>query len=142
MYTKLIFGTTMALLLTACGSVDPNLVTRPAGSKPFEGDRAELVSQGKELWNDTSLSSNGIACQDCHVKGAQFKEYFAQDYPHPVDMANSMADLESIDAEQMVQFCMIVPMKAEPLPWDSKELAALTAYIEDTEQPGFKARGE
>lgn len=132
----------MALILAACGSVDPNVVTRPADSKPFEGDRAELVSQGEALWKDTSLSSNGIACEGCHVNGAQFKKYFANAYPHPVDMAKSMAGLESIDAEQMVQFCMIVPMKAEPLPWDSKELAALTAYIEDSEQPGFKAGGK
>ena len=52
-------------------------------------------------------------------------------------MAKSMSDLESINAEQMVQFCMIVPMKSEPLAWDSRELAALTVYIEDIEQRRF-----
>ncbi len=29
----------------------------------------------------------------------------------------------------MVQLCMVVPMSADPLPWDSEELAALTAYV-------------
>jgi len=141
MYTKLFSVISVTFLLGACGKVDPNLVTRPAGSKAFEGDRVELVKEGKALWNDTSLSTKGIACQGCHVNGAQFKKYFAQAYPHPVDMAKSMAGLTSIDAEQMVQFCMIVPMKAEPLPWDSEKLAALTAYIEDEEQARFKAKG-
>jgi len=140
MYTKSIFVASLAFVLAACGHVDPNRVTRPAGSKPFQGDRAELVQLGATLWKDTSLSTNGIACQGCHVNGAQFKKSFAAAYPHPVAMAKSMANLKAIDAEQMVQFCMIVPMKAEPLPWDSKKLAALTAYIEDSEQPSFKSK--
>jgi cytochrome c len=40
----------------------------------------------------------------------------------------------------MVQFCMIVPMADEPLPWDSTELAALTAYVQSI-QPGYHPVG-
>ncbi len=130
-------GAIAALALSACGSVDPALVTRPDNSTRYQGDRAELVAAGEVLWKDTELGTSGVACESCHVGGAQFKDTFKEPYPHPVAMAKNMSGLESIDAEQMVQFCMIVPMKAEPLPWDSKELAALAAYIEDVAQPRF-----
>lgn len=130
-------GALFALLLTGCGSVDATLVTRPAGSTPFQGDRAELVAAGEALWNDDGLGEAGVSCASCHVGGAQFKDTFKEPYPHRVAMAARMSGLESIDAEQMVQFCMIVPMKSEPLAWDSRELAALAAYIDDVEQPAF-----
>jgi hypothetical protein len=34
----------------------------------------------------------------------------------------------------MVQFCMLQPMQAEPLPWNSPKLAALTHYVEHVQQ--------
>jgi cytochrome c len=130
-------GAVFALILSGCGSVDAGLVTRPAGSSPFEGDRAELVAAGEALWNDTNLGAAGVSCGSCHVGGGQFKDTFKEPYPHRVAMADKMSGLPSIDAEQMVQFCMIVPMKSEPLAWDSRELAALAAYIDDVEQPNY-----
>ena len=130
-------GALFALILAGCGSVDAGLVTRPAGSSSFQGDRAELVAAGEALWSDNSLGGAGVSCASCHVGGAQFKDTFKEPYPHRVAMAESMSGLTSIDAEQMVQFCMIVPMKSEPLAWDSRELAALSAYIDDVAQPNF-----
>lgn len=139
MKRHLVFGAMLTLTLAGCGSVDPVLVQRPAGVAAFEGDAVELAAAGEELWNDTSLGTAGVSCATCHVGGAQFKDSFKQPYPHRVAMAKSMADLDSIDGEQMVQFCMIVPMKGEPLAWDSRELAALTAYVE-IEQRNFAAQ--
>ncbi len=55
-------------------------------------------------------------------------------------MAQKRAELESISAEGMVQFCMLVPMKNDTLPWDSEELAALTAYTEDVVQKDYIAK--
>lgn len=34
-----------------------------------------------------------------------------------------------LSLEQMINFCMINPMKAEPLKWNSKEITALATYI-------------
>ena len=133
-----VLGAMFILTLTGCGSVDPALVQRPDGVAAFEGDPVELAAAGQELWNDATLGTAGLSCASCHVGGAQFKDSFKQPYPHQVAMAKSMADLESINAEQMVQFCMIVPMKGEPLAWDSRELAALAAYVE-VEQRNFAA---
>lgn len=114
-----------------CGGaakIDPNSFTRPAGSKSASGNQAELVKLGKALWNDKSIGKSGLACQTCHQQNRLFNASFAQPYPHKVKMAVDRAGLISIQLDEMVQFCMIVPMKADILPWNSKQLAALTAY--------------
>ncbi len=43
-------------------------------------------------------------------------------------MAKERANLDTIRLDEMVQLCLVVPMASKPLPWDSRELAALTAY--------------
>lgn len=129
----------ISFLLSACASVDPASVTRPAGSVEYSGDRQALVERGRELWNDPSLGNSGLACQSCHVGGAQFRDTFNQPYPHPVAMASSRANLATVDTDEMVQLCMVIPMETAPLPWDSQELAALSAYIEDVVQPAFRS---
>ncbi len=53
---------------------------------------------------------------------------FGQAYPHKVAMATQRAGTDAIHLDEMVQFCMLVPMQAKALAWNSRELAALTAY--------------
>ena len=112
-------------------------IVRPEGTTPFTGDRAELVAKGEALWNDKSLSESGKTnCVRCHKDNTKgFKKTFLDAYPHYVKMSDSRAKLESITTEGMVQFCMLVPMKNDAaLPWDSEDLAALAAYVEDVVQ--------
>jgi len=99
--------------------------------------KAGLLDEGEKLWNDKSLSTNGVACSTCHVSYGGFLPSFAKPYPHEVAMVKSMSGKPRVDAAEMVQFCMIQPMQADPLPWSSKQLAALTAYVEHL-QTGFK----
>jgi cytochrome c len=89
---------------------------------------------GKDLWSDTDLSTNGLSCQTCHQGNQNFGATFAEPYPHEVAMATDRAGLGEITAEEMVQLCMVVPMQAEPLPWDSRELAALAAYTTEVQK--------
>ncbi len=89
---------------------------------------------GKKLFHDTSLSTNGGSCATCHADHGLFKSTFLQPYPHRVNMAKSRFGLNSIHLDEMVQLCMVVPMESKPLPWNSKELAALVAYVEDVQQ--------
>lgn len=114
-----------------CGArdrVDPRLVTRPKNYQPYKTDRAALVKEGEALWNDTKLSTNGMACNTCHANLGGFRPSFAKPYPHAVAMAREKGGVKQVHADEMVQFCMVVPMAAKPLPWDSRQLAALTAY--------------
>ncbi len=115
----------------ASGRIDPKQVTRPKGTKPYKGDRQALQNEGKVLWNDPKLSSSGnLSCATCHQDGtAMLQPSFAKPYPHFVQMAADSASMKSITLEEMVQLCMVKPMQATPLVWDSRQLAALTAYM-------------
>lgn len=115
--------------------LDPKRFTRPAGYKPQAGD----TKLGEKLWNDTKLSSNGMSCNTCHVNHGSFQASFAKPYPHAVAMVKEQSGVKRVHLDEMVQVCMLAPMAAEPLPWDSRELAALTAYaqtVQKTFRPG------
>jgi cytochrome c len=114
----------------AAQSLDPEKVTQPDGVELAEGDPEALRARGRELFNDASIGESGLACANCHADFGQYKETFKKPYPHFVNMAKSKAGLEQVNAAEMVQLCMVVPMQAEPLDWQSEELAALTAYVE------------
>ena len=110
------------------GGANAAAITQPSGVKIARSTR-RLIARGKKLWNDKSLSSNGLACATCHVGGSQFNASFATPYPHRVAMPAQQAGVTQVSAAEMVQFCMLTPMAAQALPWDSVELAALTAYV-------------
>lgn len=101
---------------------------RPKGTRLASGNKAKLIADGKRLWNDTSLSTNGLSCNSCHVNNAAINATFAEPYPHRVAMPSQMAGVGKISADEMAQFCLLVPMASKTLPWDSRELAALAAY--------------
>ncbi|OFX09169.1 MAG: hypothetical protein A2516_10995 [Alphaproteobacteria bacterium RIFOXYD12_FULL_60_8] len=119
--------------------VDPSLVTRPEGTELAKGDPAAQIKLGESLFKDTSLSSNGFSCDTCHAENASFNASFAQPYPHEVAMAVERGGITSVDLDEMVQFCLVVPMETKPLPWDSKELSALTAYTAQLQKAFQKA---
>ena len=126
-------------VLISCAAKQQDLadVVRPAGTTPYQGDKTELLAYGEKLWNDPTIGNSSLACGTCHAGNLTFNESFTQPYPHKVAMAENLAGLKSIDAEQMVQFCMINPMKTKAYPWNSKELAALTLYVEEVIQPAY-----
>ncbi|MEE8041386.1 MAG: hypothetical protein V3T15_01170 [Pseudomonadales bacterium] len=123
-----------------CGAMKMSAseVTRPVGSQRYRGKRSGLVKQGKELWNDSSLSTNGLTCNNCHMNNQAFLASFTKQYPHEVAMAKGIG-IASIQIDEMVQLCMVNPMANKPLPWDSRELAALSAYSVDVAQTNYMA---
>lgn len=131
-FVAALFGAVAASSALAAG--DPGAqITRPAGYKPQAGDAA----LGEKLFNDTKLSTNGMSCASCHANHGAFQASFAKPYPHTVAMARDQLGRKTVHLDEMVQGCMVMPMAAKPLPWDSKELAALTAYTA-TLQKTFK----
>ena len=127
MLQKTIASTVLCLLAATCAMAagdSGSSITRPAGYKPMAGDAA----LGSKLFNDTKLSSNGMSCASCHANHGAFQASFAKPYPHTVAMAKEQLGRKTVHLDEMVQGCMVMPMAAKPLPWDSKELAALTAY--------------
>jgi cytochrome c len=120
--------------------VDTRLVLRPKPYRPYRGKSAELIAYGEKLFADTSLSSNGMSCNTCHQDHGAFQNSFARLYPHKVAMAHERSAVKSVQLDEMVQFCMVVPMAAQPLPWSGKELAALTVYTASL-QKSFRTGG-
>lgn len=121
-----LFATAFSLTsATVLAADDPAQITRPAGYKPMTGD-AKL---GEKLFNDTKLSTNGMSCASCHANHGAFSDSFAKPYPHTVAMAKDQLGRKSVHLDEMIQGCMVMPMAAKPLPWNSKELAGLTAYL-------------
>jgi cytochrome c len=119
--------------------VDPKLVSRPAGVKPYSGDPMNLVAEGERLWQDRSLGTSGLACGTCHLNYGNLNKTFLKPYPHNVAMPQQQAGLKQVNADEMVQFCMVVPMAGQPFGWASRELAALTAYTEKVQKDFVKA---
>lgn len=92
----------------------------------------QLIEMGNKLWSDPSLSGTGAtSCSTCHTGDgtAMINATFDQPYPHEVAMAKDKAGLEKVNAAEMVQLCMAIPMNAKPLDYGSVELAALTAFV-------------
>lgn len=118
----------------ASAKPDPALISRPAGTRLAGGRHALLAKEGAKLWSDKALSPNGLSCATCHEANASFSSTFAQPYPHRVAMAYDRFGLEQVRRDEMVQGCMVMAMGAKPLPWNSRELAALTAYVEDVQR--------
>lgn len=118
--------------------LDPKAFTRPGGYQPVVGD-AKL---GESLFRDTKLSSNGLSCNTCHQNHGSFQPSFAKPYPHVVTMMKEKAGVKTVHLDEMIQACMLMPMAARPLPWDSQELAALVAYtqnLQKTFRPGARS---
>ena len=125
----------------AAATVNPARIKQPAGVKLAGGSQSNLVSTGERLWNDRMLGKSGLACASCHVDSyGQMLPSFGEPYPHEVAMPKQQAGLSQVNAAEMVQFCMVVPMATEPLDWDSAELAALAAYVESI-QPDYRPMG-
>lgn len=115
-----------------CAAANPcaaKSIKRPANYKPYKGDKAELAKYGEQLFNDTKLSTNGMACGTCHQAGGAYQASFGKPFPHRVEMAEQNYGIKKLHLDEAVQMCMIGPMANKPLAWDSKELAALSAYV-------------
>ena len=97
----------------------------------------DLVSYGAMLFNDNSLGSKGVKCNDCHAESNSFGISFREAYPHLVPMARQHSGLDKVYADEFIQFCINVPLAGKSLPWKSKKLAALTAYVLDVAQPAY-----
>lgn len=110
--------------------IKPLFVVRPPGVPAATLSQPEALRRGEALFSDKRLSTSDTSCASCHAGLQAFNEGFKRPYPHPVQMAKDMSGLNSVTAETMVQFCMPVPMAAQPFAWDSADLTALTAYIE------------
>ena len=80
------------------------------------------VLEGSALWN--AKAANGKSCADCHGDASASMKSVAARYP-----AFDTTRGQPVDLEQRINICRGERQNATPLPFESRELLALTAFI-------------
>ena len=81
------------------------------------------VLDGEALWS-RKQGEAGKSCADCHADAQASMKGVTARYP-----AFDAARARPVDLEQRINICRTEQQKATPLPFESKELLALAAYI-------------
>ncbi|HYL79418.1 MAG TPA: sulfur oxidation c-type cytochrome SoxA, partial [Candidatus Acidoferrum sp.] len=81
------------------------------------------VEEGKALWTKTAGAA-GKACASCHQDAAISMKGVAARYP-----AFDAGAGRVINLEQRINLCRVDRQEAPPLPYESEDLLALTAYV-------------
>ncbi len=88
--------------------------------------KAELkkaAERGKALWSDASLGTTGQSCATCHADPAELAG-IAHKYPKYLKMGKKVVTLD-----QIVNLCIVNPMKGKALAWDDQRMADLVAFM-------------
>jgi sulfur-oxidizing protein SoxA len=87
------------------------------------------VLEGEELWNRKAGAADK-SCADCHGDAARSMRGVAAHYP-----AFDTGTGGPINLDQRINLCREKNQEAEPFPWESEEILALSAYV------GHQSRG-
>ncbi len=108
-------------------------MTTAADKTAMEKALKDSITNGAKLYVDVSLGTTGKTCNTCHMemgksrkKGMMGAMGFVGRHPFPkfFPMAGRVMTLE-----QVVQFCIVTPLKGKPFAWDDQRLTDLTAYV-------------
>ncbi|WP_184331538.1 cytochrome C [Povalibacter uvarum] len=80
-----------------------------------------VVKQGRSLWTDGKLGTNGVACAQCHPNAANTHP---ETYPKFQKQLGKVANLW-----EMVNWCLRNPLQGQPLEADDAKMTAMLAYI-------------
>ncbi len=98
-----------------------------SGNKDIRGNKfknfQEAVEMGRKMWHDENLGTSGLACLSCHGDFEMLNLDKRQNFPHFVKMTGDVVTLD-----QMINYCMLNPMKGKPFKWNSREMTAMAAY--------------
>lgn len=144
----LLFG--MGVLIAGCSGPHP-VAPPPPKTSAFQstnlppGAQSDLVRQGKLIFDETpkyasAYVGNRLACSDCHLKSGTAA------YSAPmIDVANIFPRFNKragrvISMQERFQQCFTRSENGRPLPNDSAEMKALTAYVDWLSHDGVKGK--
>lgn len=140
----------MGVLLSGCSS--PHPITPPTPkSSPFQtvslppDGHSDLVRQGKLIFDQTpkyasAYVGNRLSCSDCHLQSGTAA------YSAPmIDIANIFPMFNKragrvISMQERFQECFIRSENGRPLPNESQDMKALTAYVDWLSREGVKGK--
>ncbi len=80
----------------------------------------QVVQEGRALWTDGTLGSNGVACAQCHPNAAN---------THPETYPKFQKQMgRVVDLWEMFNWCLQHPLEGEELAADDDKMIALIAY--------------
>lgn len=80
-----------------------------------------VVKEGRALWTDGTLGTNGVACAQCHPNGAN---------THPETYPKFQQQLGKVVAiREMINWCIQNPLEGKELALDDPKMTAIEAYI-------------
>ena len=117
------------LILTALAPMVLLLSAGQLGSDEFDQEDLDrwdeqfmqVVQQGRDLWTDGTLGTNGVSCAQCHPNAAN---------THPETYPKFQKQLgRVIDLWEMMNWCLRNPLEGEELAADDDKMIALLAYV-------------
>jgi thiosulfate dehydrogenase len=99
-----------------------------SAKQPFTSEEAaqqramllDTVRKGYELWHDSSLGSNGLACGNCHPDASASNPHTFPKYQTNLNKVGTLRD--------MINWCITVPLQGKPIALDSDAMVAMEAY--------------
>ena len=89
--------------------------------KRWQKEFDTVVKQGRALWTDGALGTNGVACAQCHPNAAN---------THPETYPKFQKQLGRVIAlREMINWCLQQPLEGKPLALDDPKLLAMEAYV-------------
>ena len=116
----------LALSLTASAPARADEFTK-ADTDRWQAEYQKIVADGRALWTDGSLGSNGVACGQCHPNAANTHP---ETYPKFQKQLGKVAQLW-----EMVNWCLRNPLQGQPLGADDPRMTAILSYV------AFERRG-
>lgn len=81
----------------------------------------QAAMEGRGLWTDASLGSNGVVCAQCHPNAANTHP---ETYPKFQKQIGRVAQLW-----EMINWCIRNPLEGENLAADDPRMIAMQAYV-------------
>ena len=93
----------------------------PEDAQRWEQEFQGVVKQGRQLWTDGKLGTNGVACAQCHPNAANTHP---ETYPKFQKQLGRVANLW-----EMINWCLRNPLEGQPLAADDPKMVALVSYV-------------
>ncbi|MFY9658899.1 MAG: cytochrome C [Methylocystis sp.] len=87
----------------------------------WQAEYQKVVADGRALWTDGSLGTNGVACGQCHPNAANTHP---ETYPKFQKQLGKVAQLW-----EMVNWCLRNPLQGQPLGADDPKMSAILSYV-------------
>lgn len=112
------------ILLTALAFVAPTALADEFTKQDlarWESEYMTVVKQGRELFTDAKLGSNGVVCAQCHPNAANTHP---ETYPKFQKQLGKVAPMW-----EMINWCIRNPLEGKDLAPNDPRMTALQAYI-------------